>query len=158
MLLPQHDALPMRTMIAICRSVGRLIPCALLIAACVACSNPTPVPDTANLESRVKAWWSARQAGDVARMYAMFEPSFRATTPLSEFGVQANRLRRLAIENPRIVAISPVPNSNRAVVALVAKTMLPRTGLLVDIDISDQWVLEDGQWWRVYVAPRTPFE
>jgi hypothetical protein len=56
------------------------------------------------------------------------------------------------------VAVSPVPNSNRAVVTLVAQTRLPRTGQLVDIDIRDQWVLEDGQWWRVYVAPRTPFE
>ena len=100
----------------------------------------------------------ASDKGLVAGMYGMFEPSFRATRSLGEFGGDAIRLRRIAIENPRIVAVSPVPNSNRAVVTLVAQTRLPRTGQLVDIDIRDQWVLEDGQWWRVYVAPRTPFE
>ena len=75
------------------------------------------------------------------------DPWSRATTSLSEFGGDANRLRRIAIENPRIVAVSPVPNSNRAVVTLVAQTRLPRTGQLVDIDIRDQWVLEDGKLW-----------
>jgi hypothetical protein len=148
----------MPTMITIGRSVGRLIPSALLISAFVACSSPVLVPDAGELERRVQAWWSARQTGDVAGMYGMFEPSFRATRSLGEFGGDAIRLRRIAIENPRIVAVSPVPNSNRAVVTLVAQTRLPRTGQLVDIDIRDQWVLEDGQWWRVYVAPRTPFE
>ncbi len=140
------------------RSVGRLILAALLMAALIACSNPVLAPDATDLESRVQSWWSARQIGDVARMYGMLEPSFRATMPLSEFGIHANRLRRIAIENPRIVAVSSVPNSNRAYVNLLAQTRLPRTGQLVDVDIRDQWVLEDGQWWRVYVAPRTPFE
>ncbi len=55
------------------------------------------------------------------------------------------------------MSVSPVPNSNRAVVTLVAETLLPRAGL-VDIDIRDEWVLEEGKWWRVYVPPRTPFE
>jgi hypothetical protein len=140
------------------RSVCRLILAALLTAASVGCSNPTLAPDGADLESRVQAWWSARQTGDVARMYEMMEPSFRATTPMSTFGVHANRLRRIAIENPRTVAVVPVPNSNRVVVTLVARTLLPKTGRFVDIDIRDEWVLEDGKWWRVYVAPRTPFE
>jgi hypothetical protein len=139
-------------------SAGHLIACAWLAAACIGCSNPVRAPDNADLESRVKAWWSARQAGDVARMYEMFEPSYRASTPLSEFGVQAGRMTRVPIDDPRIVSISRDPSSNRAVVDLVAKTMLPRTAALVDIDIRDQWVLESGQWWRVYVPPRTPFD
>lgn len=158
-LLPRRDALPTCTvMIALCRSVGRLIACALLAGACIGCSSPVPAPDNAQLENRVKAWWSARQAGDVAQMYEMFEPSFRAGTKLSEFGVHATRMRHIPIENPRIVSISRTPDPNRAVVSLVGQTMLPRTGALVDIDINDQWVLQDGQWWRVYVPPRLPFE
>ena len=141
------------------KQIGRrLILCALLACAFVACSNPAPGPDAADLERRVQAWWFARQAGDVAGMYAMFEPSFRATKSLTEFRDDANRLRRIAIENVRVVAVSPVPNSNRAIVALVAQTRLPRTGQLVEVDIRDQWTLEGGQWWRVYEAPRTPFE
>lgn len=135
----------------------RLMLAALLTVAFVACSNPAPAPDAADLERRVQAWWSARQLGDVAGMYEMFEPSYRATTPISEFRVQADRMRRFAIESPRIMSVSPVPNSNRAVVTLVAETLLPRAGL-VDIDIRDEWVLEEGKWWRVYVPPRTPFE
>jgi hypothetical protein len=158
MLLLQHEALPMRTTITVCRSIGQLITSALLTSAFVACSNPALAPDAADLERRVQAWWTARQTGDVASMYAMFEPSFRATTSFSEFGGDANRLRRIAIENPRIVAVSSVTNSDRAVVTLVVQTRLPRTGQLVDVDIRDEWVLDDGQWWRVYVAPRTPFE
>lgn len=155
------DSVLMQTRITcwtISRSVGQLILAALLTSAFVACSNPVLAPDAADLESRVQAWWSARQTGDVARMYGMFEPAFRATTSLSEFGVHANRLRRIAVENPRTVAVSPVPNSNRVVVTLVAQMLLPKAGRLVDVDIRDEWVLEDGQWWRVYVAPRTPFE
>ena len=140
------------------RLAGRSIAAALLSSALVACSSAVLAPASVDLEARVQAWWSARQSGDVARMYALFEPSFRATTSLSEFGPEASRLRRVAVENPRTVAVSTVPNSNRAIVALVAQTRLPRTGQLVDIEIRDEWVLEDGQWWRIYVAPRTPFE
>lgn len=136
----------------------RLMLGALLTAVIVACSNPAPAPDAADLARRVQAWWSARQHGDVAGMYEMFEPSYRATTPISEFSIQAERLRHVAIENPRIVSVSRAPESNRAVVSLVAQTLLPRTGQLVNIDIRDEWVLEDGQWWRVYVVPHTPFE
>jgi hypothetical protein len=104
----------------------------------------------------VQAWWSARRAGDIAAMYSMYEPSFRATTSLSEFAVEAGRLRRIAVENPRIVTISPVPNSNRVVVTLVAQTLLPMAGL-VDIDLQDEWILQDGKWWRVHVPPLMPF-
>jgi len=111
-----------------------------------------------DLERRVQAWWSARQAGDVPAMYGMFEPSFRASTTLGEFLSEATRMRRVPIENPRIVAISRTPNSNRATVKLLGQTRLPATGQLVDVDIPEQWALEDGQWWRVYVAPRTPFQ
>ena len=140
------------------RLVGRLMVAALLTSAFVACSNRVLAPSTADLESRVQVWWSARQTGDVARMYGMLEPAFRATTSLSEFGAHANRLRRIVVENPRTVAVSTLPDSNRAIVTLVAQMRLPRTGQLVDIDIRDEWVLEEGRWWRVYVAPRTPFE
>jgi hypothetical protein len=77
---------------------------------------------------------------------------------LSDFEVHASRMRRIPIENPRIESVSPVPNSNRAIIKLVAQTRLPKSGRPVDIDIDDQWVREDGQWWRVYAPPRTPFE
>jgi len=138
--------------------VRRRILLGILASTLAACAVPSRVPEPADLDRRVQAWWSARQAGDVATMYGMFEPSFRASTTLSEFGNEANRMRRVPIENPRIVAVSQTPNSNRATVTVVAQTKLPRTGQLVDVDIPEQWALENGQWWRVYVAPRTPFE
>jgi hypothetical protein len=128
------------------------------MSALVGCSTAARAPDLADLESRTRTWWSARQAGDVRVMYELFEPSLRAGMSLSDFEVHASRMRRIAIENPRIESISPVPNSNRAIVKLVAQTRLPKSGRPVDIDIDDQWVREDGQWWRVYAPPRTPFE
>ena len=140
------------------KSSGGFIAAVLLTSAFAACSTAVPASNDADLEARVQAWWSARQSGDVTRMYALLEPSFRAKTTLSEFGVNASRLRSIAVENPRTVSVSMIPDSRRAMVALVAQTRLTRTGKLVDIDIRDEWVLEGGQWWRVYVAPRTPFE
>jgi len=143
-------------MIATTAPLGRLITCALLTTAVVACSTTAPAPDKADLERSVQAWWSARQAGDITAMYSMYEPSFRATTSLSEFAVEAGRLRRVAVENPRIVTVSPIPNSNRVVVTLVGQTLLPMAGL-VDIDLKDEWILQDGKWWRVHVPPLMPF-
>jgi hypothetical protein len=140
------------------RFVRRLVASAMLAIALVGCSVPARAPDVADLESRTRLWWSARQAGDVRRMYELFEPSLRARMSLSEFEVHAPRLRRIPIEDPRIESVSLIPDSNRAVVKLVAQTRLPRSGRPVEIDINDPWVLEDGQWWRVYVPPRTPFE
>ena len=146
----------MHTMIATTAPRGRLITCALLTTAVLACSSPAPAPDKADLERSVHAWWSARQAGDITTMYSMYEPSFRATTSLSQFAVEAGRLRRVAVENPRIVTVSPIPNSNRVVVTLVGQTLLPMAGL-VDIDLKDEWILQDGKWWRVHVPPLMPF-
>ena len=135
-----------------------LTACALLLSMIIGCSAPASAPDIGDLERRVNEWWSARQAGDVTTMYATFEPSFRRTRSLSDFGNDARRMLRIPIEKPRIVAVSRIPNSNRAVVTLVAQTKLARANQLVDMDIRDEWTFEEGQWWRVYVPPRTPFE
>lgn len=140
------------------RSIEQSIVGALLAGSLVGCATPVRTGDIADLESRARSWWSARQAGDVRRMYEMFEPSWRAGMSLGDFEVQASRLSRISIENPRIESVSRVSDSNRAIVKLVAQTRLPRAGIPVDIEIHDQWVLEDEQWWRVYVPPRSPFE
>src|SRR5262249_21018128 len=127
--LLRRNAIPaLRAVVAVSGSVGRLIACALLTSGVAACSTAAPAPDKADLERSVHAWWSARQAGDITTMYSMYEPSFRATTSLSQFAVEAGRLRRVAVENPRIVTVSPIPNSNRVVVTLVAQTLLPKAG------------------------------
>jgi hypothetical protein len=47
----------------------------------------------------------------------------------------------------RDFAVLLLPNSNRVVVTLVAQARLLMAGQLVDIDIRDQWVREDGKLW-----------
>ncbi|MEJ7667337.1 MAG: hypothetical protein WKH97_01100 [Casimicrobiaceae bacterium] len=91
-------------------------------------------------------------------MYEMFEPSFRESHSLAEFQTHAPRLMRIAVDNLRIMSTSPVPDSNRVTVMLVGQIRLPRSGQRSEIVIHDPWVREEGEWWRVYVPPRVPFE
>jgi hypothetical protein len=135
-----------------------LIAAGLLAVACFAgVAAPVVAQDMSALEARARAWWSARQAADERGMYELFEPSFRAGTSFDAFRVHTRRLTRIPLEDLRIKSITPAPDSRRAVVRFVAKSKLARSGEVVDVNFEDQWVFEQGEWWRVYVSPKGPF-
>lgn len=141
------------------RRLDRLIAAAVVaVAGLAGVAAPAEAQDVSTLEIRARAWWSARQAADERGMYEIFEPSFRASTSFDEYRVHTRRLTRIPLEDLRIESISRVPNSPRAIVRFVAKSRLGRSAQIVDVNFEDQWVLEQGEWWRVYVPPKGPFE
>jgi hypothetical protein len=58
----------------------------------------------------------------------------------------------------RFESITLIPNSRRAIVTFAGRSKLARSSQVVDVNFQDQWVFEQGEWWRVYASPKGPFE
>jgi len=130
----------------------------MAVVVLAACAATPPAGDKGELERRVSAWWTARIGGDLRGMYALYDPSFRARTPFEDYATQAAVALRIRLDAFHVDAIDYTPGATRALVKLVAPTRLPRTGQQADLPIQEEWTFVEGQWWKVYVPPRTPFE
>jgi hypothetical protein len=129
----------------------------LAVTALAGAAEPAVASDDSALEKRARAWWTVRQAKDAKAMYELLEPAYRNSTTFDVFLVQVPRLTRIPLEDVRFESITRVPDAPRAKVTFAAKSKLPRAGETVDIKFEDQWVFEQGEWWRVYVPPVLPF-
>lgn len=127
-----------------CLGGSALVISALITAGCAVIAPITP---EAAVVQRASAYWKARQAGQIDKVYALTAPSFRQVHTLDQFRQQFG-----AATTVKQVEVAHVTcESEKCVVRLKLGVSPALPGLkigTVDTYLDEIWLLEDGQWWR----------
>lgn len=137
---------------------------ALLGQACATVGlAPTPEAAQAVLKARAVRYWEVRQAGDLVAMYAFEEPRRRERTPLTSYMrgrgatiIESYEIQEVRVQDQQPEGVVKLRVRYRGTHPKLAK--LPAR----DMDLEQQWVLIDGEWYLKYqpfgppAVPRRP--
>ncbi|CAN7224366.1 hypothetical protein LJR129_000775 [Acidovorax sp. LjRoot129] len=120
---------------------------ALAASILAGCASMTPSTPEATVEQRATAYWKARQAGQVDKMYALAAPSYRKVRTFDQF--------RQAQGTAAAVVSAEVTKVTCEAEKCTARLKLGVTPALAGLKIGnietyldEIWLLEDGQWWH----------
>jgi hypothetical protein len=123
---------------------GALALSVLVLAGCASLSPSTP---EAAVEKRATAYWKARQAGQIDKVYAFSTPSYRQVRTLQQFKLQFGTAAAV-----KGVEVTKVTCEVEKCVTRIKLSVTPaRAGIKVgniDTYLDETWLLEDGQWWH----------
>ena len=124
--------------------VGAFAVSALVLSGCVALAPATPEEA---VKKRATTYWTARQAGQIERLYAMSPPSYRQLRTLEQFRLQFGAAA--AVKSAEVANVTCEPEK---CVVKVKLTVTPALAGLkvgnIDTYFDEIWLLEDGQWWH----------
>ncbi|MFN7153191.1 MAG: hypothetical protein ACK4OE_05825 [Acidovorax sp.] len=123
---------------------GALALSVLVLAGCATMSPSTP---EAAVEQRATAYWKARQAGQIDKVYALVPPSYRKVRTLDQFKMQFGTAA--AVQGVEVTKVTCEPEK---CVARIKLSVTPALAGLkmgnIDTYLDETWLLEDGQWWH----------
>lgn len=123
---------------------GALALSALVLAGCATMGASTP---EAAVEQRAVAYWKARQAGQLDKVYALTPPSYRQVRTLDQFKMQFGAAA--AVQGAEVTKVTCEPE--KCVVRLKLSVTPALAGVKIaniDTYLDETWLLEDGQWWH----------
>ena len=123
---------------------GALAISAVILAGCATFAPSTP---EAAVEQRATAYWKARQAGQINKVYAFSTPSYRKVRTLEQFKLQFGTAAA-----GRAVEVRKVTCEAEKCVARIKLSVTPALAGIkvgnIDTYLDETWLLEDGQWWH----------
>jgi hypothetical protein len=108
------------------------------------------------LAARVDAWWKAREERDHLKMYELFDPEYRRSTPFAKFLQESAVRTRYEIVSHRITRIE-ARGEDRVVVTLEVGSSLTSFGGPFPVTVEEAWVRADGEWFKVHEPFKAPF-
>lgn len=129
-----------------CTTVTRLLTMTAVMAAIQACSvlGP-PRPDEEVVRERAQARWDARLAGDVETAYSYASPAYRAAFDAKAFGERFG----MGVAQWKSAAVKSVSCNGDVcdVEVHISYATTLMKGRLIESDLNERWVREEGQWW-----------
>ena len=109
--------------------------------------------DNAQLRERVEQWWTARKNGDHRKMYELYSPQLREQRPYETFVAESVARARIPLSGFDLVTFEAA-GPDRALATLKLHLVVPAGK--VTTDVEEDWIIADGQWFKVYKPPVIP--
>lgn len=120
---------------------------ALTVLALAGCASLSPSTPETTVSQRSKAYWAARQAGQVDKAYALTPPSYRQVRTLEQFKSQFGNAA--VVQGAEAIKVTCEPEKCVARIKLNVTPALAGLKMgTIATHLDETWLLEDGQWWR----------